>query len=86
MLASTKASVVEQWQERSSSANDAVASSSQLGIYAVPVKCGGQVYWRPRLASGHDPELGWLLSKQPTIKGWLSWADAVNDLADHLGQ
>lgn len=68
-----------------SEADRANQAASLLGIYAVPCRIAGVNYWRPRLPNGHDPDLGWYLESQPTIKGWPTWAAAVNDLADHLG-
>lgn len=65
-------------------AQRAVAYANRLGIYAVPFRNGSTIYWRPRLSSGHDPQLSWLIANEPTIKGWLSWDDAVVALGKHL--
>jgi len=58
--------------------------AQQLGIYAVPFRFRGRHWWRPRLSSGHDPDLGWLLQSQPSREGWPTWEDAVNALGEHL--
>lgn len=62
----------------------AVVIAQEFGIYAIPFKNKKTVYWRPRMPSGYDPDLGWLLDTQPTLSGWKSWADAVNALAEYL--
>lgn len=58
--------------------------ANRLGIYAVPVNHDGKFYWRPRMPSGNDPDLRWLLDAEPTKCGWNTWAEAVVDLGDYL--
>lgn len=53
-------------------------------IYAVAVRWQGTVYWQPRMESGNDPDLGWLIDNRPTPYGWPSWAAAVYALGRHL--
>ena len=60
---------------------EAVCRSTALGVYAIPVQHADGRFWKPRLPSGYDPNLGWSLKNQPTIYGWHTWADAVNALA-----
>lgn len=62
----------------------AVGYADTLGIYAIPCKHGGSIYWKPRTRDGFDPDLGWLIRQMPTHTGWLSWADAVCALGDWL--
>lgn len=63
---------------------DAISAAEELGIYAVPCMHGKTRYWKPRMPSGHDPDLGWLLGNQPTHTGWHTWAGAVLALAEYL--
>jgi hypothetical protein len=67
-----------------SAAGQAVAYVQRFGIYAVPGGEWPDVAWFPRLNTGHDPDLEWLIQARPEGGGWPTWESAVVSLGEHL--
>lgn len=74
----------QEWERVHRLAKEAVDYANTLGIYAIPMKHDGRIYWLPRMPNGNDPDFFWLQNTMPTFIGFLSWADAVYELGKHL--
>lgn len=61
----------------------AVAYADSLGIYAVPHLRDGRWHWIPRMPSGYDPDLDFMLA-QSTPRYYRSWAEAVMALGQYM--